>query len=124
MTEQTNNEFMDIGISLTTEAVEAASTVHVQLRLYDIFIPLLGIFIILLNLLVVISSGIILKKGKSSDCSYNFLLWHFTLRFIQTNKQKRNKISFLDVSVNTYILSICEIIPFYLSSLYCLSFHI
>lgn len=34
------------------------------LRLYDIFIPLLGLFIISLNLLVVISSGLLLKKRK------------------------------------------------------------
>jgi hypothetical protein len=34
------------------------------LIIYDIFIPLLGIFIIFFNLLVVISSGLILKKGK------------------------------------------------------------
>lgn len=34
------------------------------LGLYDIFIPLLGVFIIVLNLAVVVSSGLILKKGK------------------------------------------------------------
>lgn len=34
------------------------------LGLYDIFIPMLGVFIIVLNLAVVISSGLILKKGK------------------------------------------------------------
>lgn len=34
------------------------------LGLYDIFIPLLGVFIIVLNLGVVVSSGLILKKGE------------------------------------------------------------
>lgn len=34
------------------------------LGLYDIFIPLLGVFIIVLNLAVVVSSGLILKKGE------------------------------------------------------------
>lgn len=34
------------------------------LRLYDIFIPVFGFFIILLNLAVVVSSGLILKKGN------------------------------------------------------------
>lgn len=35
-----------------------------QLVLYDVLIPSLGALIILLNLAVVISSGLILKKGK------------------------------------------------------------
>lgn len=34
------------------------------LGLYDIFIPLLGVFIIVLNLAVVVSSGLILKRGE------------------------------------------------------------
>lgn len=44
--------------------VDERSTVSATLRLYDIFIPLLGVFIISLNLLVVISSGLLLKKRK------------------------------------------------------------
>lgn len=35
-----------------------------HLRLYDVLIPSFGAVIILLNLAVVISSGLILKKGK------------------------------------------------------------
>lgn len=46
--------------STTTNRPAGSAT----LRLYDIFIPLLGVFIIVLNLLVVVSSGLILKKGK------------------------------------------------------------
>lgn len=51
----------DLDVATTTVRPAGSAT----LRLYDIFIPLLGVFIILLNLLVVISSGLILKKGKS-----------------------------------------------------------
>jgi hypothetical protein len=43
-----------------------------QLRLYDIFIPLLGVFIISLNLLIVISSGLVLRKGE-----FKYILWIF-----------------------------------------------
>lgn len=46
-----------------TAAVQSARV----LRLYDIFIPMLGVFIILLNLMVVVSSGLILKRGKWPD---------------------------------------------------------
>lgn len=50
------------GMETTTlKSVYEASRV---LGLYDIFIPLLGVFIIVLNLAVVVSSGLILKKGK------------------------------------------------------------
>lgn len=46
----------------------AASSVEIQLKLYDVLIPLFGSFIITLNLLVVISSGLILKKGEYHSC--------------------------------------------------------
>lgn len=46
----------------------AASSVAIQLKLYDVLIPLFGSFIITLNLLVVISSGLILKKGEYHSC--------------------------------------------------------
>lgn len=50
------------GMETTTlKSVYEASRV---LGLYDIFIPLLGVFIIVLNFAVVVSSGLILKKGK------------------------------------------------------------
>ena len=52
----------DIFTTLTPEI--NVSTESATLRLYDIFIPILGIFIISLNLLVVISSGLLLKKRK------------------------------------------------------------
>lgn len=40
------------------------TSVKTQLRLYDVLIPSLGCLIILLNFFVVVSSGLILKKGK------------------------------------------------------------
>lgn len=52
-------------ILTTTTYPEIQEATHsATLRLYDIFIPLLGLFIITLNLLVVISSGLLLKKRK------------------------------------------------------------
>ncbi|XP_055601421.1 glucose-dependent insulinotropic receptor-like [Uranotaenia lowii] len=44
-----------------------------QLLLYDIFIPLLGSLIILLNLAVVVSSCILLRKGQQPYTTYLFL---------------------------------------------------
>lgn len=35
------------------------------LLVYDIFIPMLGIFIIFFNALVVISSGLVIRKGEN-----------------------------------------------------------
>lgn len=58
----------------------AASSVEIQLKLYDVLIPLFGSFIITLNLLVVISSGLILKKGEYHSCfvcSTTFLFFLF-----------------------------------------------
>lgn len=52
----------DFDVIATTLNPEPSSSV--TLKLYDIFIPLLGVFIILLNSLVVISSGLLLKKRK------------------------------------------------------------
>lgn len=51
------------GIATTTIATSTVAESRV-LGLYDILIPLLGAFIIVLNLAVVVSSGLILKKGK------------------------------------------------------------
>lgn len=48
----------------TTITSEGTSSQSATLRLYDVFIPLLGVFIISLNLLVVISSGLLLQKRK------------------------------------------------------------
>lgn len=51
----------DEATAITTEGPSSQSA---TLRLYDVFIPLLGFFIISLNLLVVISSGLLLQKRK------------------------------------------------------------
>lgn len=48
----------------TTITTQGPSSQSATLRLYDVFIPLLGFFIISLNLLVVISSGLLLQKRK------------------------------------------------------------
>lgn len=53
----------DIATTLDPDA-DNSSARSATLKLYDIFIPLLGLFIISLNLLVVISSGLLLKKRK------------------------------------------------------------
>lgn len=49
---------------VTAITTEGPSSQSATLRLYDVFIPLLGFFIISLNLLVVISSGLLLQKRK------------------------------------------------------------
>lgn len=54
------------------------------LRLYDIFIPLLGFFIITLNLIVVISSGLILKKGRLHPKSTYLFLGNVALADLVT----------------------------------------
>lgn len=41
-----------------------AYSYNIQLKLYDIFIPALAIIIITINLIIVFSSGLILKKSK------------------------------------------------------------
>jgi hypothetical protein len=56
-------DYNDI-ITTTYPAIEDSSSRAAVLGLYDIFIPLLGLFIIALNLLVVISSGLLLQKRK------------------------------------------------------------
>ena len=55
----------------TTDSESIVATSRV-LGLYDIFIPLLGVFIIALNLAVVVSSGLILKKGKCGGIFLHF----------------------------------------------------
>lgn len=61
---------MDKDYEIMTTTIQPQRSNSATLRLYDIFIPLLGVFIILLNGLVVISSGLLLKKRK---------LFHFRL---------------------------------------------
>jgi hypothetical protein len=48
-------------------------SVKAQLTLYDVLIPAIGCIIILLYLLVVVSSGLILKKGQQPRSTYLFL---------------------------------------------------
>ena len=38
--------------------------IEIQLQLYNIFIPILGVGIVIMNLAVVISSGLLLHKGN------------------------------------------------------------
>lgn len=54
-------EEIDKGVSITNSSLGEAGII--QLKLYDILIPIFGSFIIILNLIVVISSGLILKRG-------------------------------------------------------------
>lgn len=55
---------MDYDDNITTVHPEIGSSHTAAQRLYDILIPLLGIFIISLNALVVFSSGLLLKTRK------------------------------------------------------------
>ncbi|XP_068993806.1 glucose-dependent insulinotropic receptor-like [Neodiprion pinetum] len=55
---------------LNLSEVHSAKT---QLKLYDIFVPILGCLIIVTNLIVVLSSGLIIKKGVSPKTTYLFL---------------------------------------------------
>lgn len=61
MTTSTTTDLPMADVETTTELAQTTARV---LGLYDIFIPLLGAFIIVFNLAVVVSSGLILKKGK------------------------------------------------------------
>lgn len=77
---------MDYNFETTTlepSLIEAASAETATLRLYDIFIPLLGIFIILLNSIVVNASGLLIEKRKSAFViSFAFataFVFYFTL---------------------------------------------
>ncbi|KAL9694066.1 hypothetical protein quinque_013351 [Culex quinquefasciatus] len=58
---------------LTSPESALSSSEQTQLLLYDIFIPLLGALIIGLNLAVVISSLLLLRKGQQPYTTYLFL---------------------------------------------------
>lgn len=64
-------------ISITTEDPSVnytgVSGAKVQFQLYDYIIPPVGVIILLLNLAVVISSGLILKRGAEPRTTYLFL---------------------------------------------------
>ena len=63
--------------SVTTEDPSVNYTgvlgAKVQFQLYDYVIPPVGVIILLLNLVVVISSGLILKRGAQPRTTYLFL---------------------------------------------------
>lgn len=57
---------LEENVTMLTELYEVSPTRpqnSATLNLYSIFIPSLGVLIICSNLLVVVSSGLILKKG-------------------------------------------------------------
>jgi len=64
-------------ITITTEDPSMNYTgvlgAKIQFQLYDYIIPPVGVIIILLNLAVVISSGLILKRGAEPRTTYLFL---------------------------------------------------
>lgn len=83
-------DYDDIGTTLTPPSTSTT------LRLYDIFIPLLGVFIISLNLLVVISSGLLLGKRKIASfylCQHCYSLAEHKTRLhsmLVHNKKERS----------------------------------
>uniref|UniRef100_A0A182SF65 G-protein coupled receptors family 1 profile domain-containing protein n=1 Tax=Anopheles maculatus TaxID=74869 RepID=A0A182SF65_9DIPT len=61
-------------MATTTESVTTLSaSEETTLLLYDIFIPLLGSLIIILNLIVVVSGVLLLRKGQQPYTTYMFL---------------------------------------------------
>lgn len=98
--------------STTVSETEESSTHSATLRLYDIFIPLLGFFIISLNLLVVISSGLLLKRRKFLSLRAYFVLsyqWH---PYLLCNKNR----------LRSTTLSYCVIMPIRTIKQQCLLF--
>lgn len=61
------------GVTTITSITDAPENSSTTLQLYDIFIPLLGVFIITLNAFVVFSSGLLLKKRQEPRSTYFFL---------------------------------------------------
>lgn len=51
---------------------DAPKTQKATLKLYDYLIPSIGALVIALNLAVVVSSGLILKKGKQNETKTKF----------------------------------------------------
>ncbi|XP_044263407.1 5-hydroxytryptamine receptor 1A-like isoform X2 [Tribolium madens] len=69
----TNSTEMSVLLKSNLSLDDKDTSVRTQLTLYDILIPTIGGIIMLLNLLVVISSGLILKKGSQPRSTYLFL---------------------------------------------------
>lgn len=85
----------DISTTLTPEINDSTSTQSATLQLYDIFIPLLGLFIISLNLLVVISSGLLLKKRKTSFSSFCAVPYIWASESVCRNKNRWHNVFLL-----------------------------
>lgn len=62
----------DGDLSITFNATRPR-VVDIELKLYDIFIPILGFLIITTNTVIVVSSGLILYKGPHPRATYIFL---------------------------------------------------
>lgn len=70
ISETTANIFQTEDLSVNYTGVAGAS---IQFRLYDYLIPTIGGIILLLNLAVVVSSGLILRGGAQPRTTYLFL---------------------------------------------------
>ena len=79
MNQSTSTSLTDenTNITITTEDPSVNYTgvlgAKIQFQLYDYIIPSVGVVILLLNLAVVISSGLILKRGAEPRTTYLFL---------------------------------------------------
>lgn len=62
------NHVANMGNSLLTPAELEDEEVKAYLSLYDYVIPVVAVFIVFINLSVVISSGLLIKKRKSNRC--------------------------------------------------------
>lgn len=54
----------NMGNTLPTKTELEDPEIHTYLSVYDYVIPFIAIFIVLVNFTVVISSGLLIKKGK------------------------------------------------------------
>lgn len=73
VTETSSELFMDVNMfkfEPTTQNNSLTNPQKTQLLIYDILIPTLGAIIIVLNFAVVLSSGLLLKKGKCGNYYY------------------------------------------------------
>ncbi|KAF2904743.1 hypothetical protein ILUMI_01431 [Ignelater luminosus] len=71
--EKVINELLNGTNTKIVKEEETPSSYKPHLTLYDVLIPSIGALILILNLLVVISSGLILKKGQQPRSTYMFL---------------------------------------------------
>jgi len=77
MNQSTSTSLTDAITKITTEDPSVNYTgvlgAKIQFQLYDYIIPPVGVIILMLNLAVVISSGLILKRGAEPRTTYLFL---------------------------------------------------